>query len=749
MLQLVGAPGIGKTMISSYLIDELGKRAQFTSGMMLAYYFCDNKDDKRNTAITIIRGLLLQLLRQRPLLFKHIQEDYDQMRDRAFDNFDALWRILLKILADPNAGQIYLLIDALDECDKSSRGFRQAFLASLAELFSTQQGSGIMNVKLLITCRPESDILDELNDPRRLVRIDSGKINDDLRKYIHTRVNELSTKKKYPSKLKQDIQGTLSEKAGGTFLWVSLILKDISETTVISKVRTKLQSLPSSLSEVYSRILNNIQEDDMGNARFILEWVVTARRPLTINELAMARALGPEGWDKNTIPTADTLNELKDGFKFCEPLVYIDDVTQTINLVHQSVKDYLLEENLQGNSHLSIYRIIPDKANSCILDICWKYLSMKEFGRDTMIIKQAARGDIGRLSQEYLQNRCFLQYAIEEWEEHALAASPAVIMDFAWESDLLNRFSILRDRWLQRAAGKGDDAVVKRLLAANANVNAAAAGHDGRTALQAAAGGGHLEVVERLLTANANVNAAAAGHGGRTALQAAAKEGHLEVVEKLLAADANVNDAAADSYNGRTALQAAAKEGHLEVVEKLLAADANVNATSHGGWTALQAVAEGGHLEVVERLLAADADVNAAAAAGHGGRTALQAAAEGGHLEVVERLLAADADVNAAAADDYGGTALQAAADGGHLEAVERLLTADADVNAAAANHDGRTALQAAADGGHLEAVERLLTADADVNAAAAADHGGRTALQAAAGHEAVMMVLRAAAGPQ
>ncbi len=602
MLQLVGAPGIGKTMISSYLIDELGKRAQFTSGMMLAYYFCDNKDDKRNTAITIIRGLLLQLLRQRPLLFKHIQEDYDQMRDRAFDNFDALWRILLKILADPNAGQIYLLTDALDECDKSTRGFRQAFLTSLAELFSTYQGSGIMNVKLLITCRPESDILDELNDPRRLVRIDSGKINADLWKYIHTRVNELSTKKKYPSKLKQDIQGTLSEKAGGTFLWVSLILKDISETTVISKVRTKLQSLPSSLSEVYSRILNNIQEDDMGNARFILEWVVTARRPLTINELAMARALGPEGWDKNTIPTADTLNELKDGFKFCEPLVYLDDVTQTINLVHQSVKDYLLEENLQGNSYLSRYRIIPDKANSCILDICWRYLSMKEFSRD--IIKHAAKGTIWGLSQERLQTRCFLQYAIEEWQEHALAASPAVITDFLWESDIFNRVSLLRDHWLQRAAGKGDDAVVRKLLAANADVNAAAAGYEGPTALQAAAEGGHLEVVKRLLAANADVNAAAADDDGSTALQAAAERGHLEVVERLLAANADVNAAAANHY-GRTALQAAAEGGHLEVVERLLAANADVNAAAadDDGRTALQAAA--GHEAIMMVLQAA------------------------------------------------------------------------------------------------------------------------------------------------
>jgi len=564
---------------------------------------------------------------------------------------------------------------------------------------------------LLITCRPESDILDELNHLRGLIRIDSGRINADLLNYIQTRVNELSTKKKYPSKLKQDIQGALSEKAGGTFLWVSLILKDISETTVISKVRTKLQSLPSSLSEVYSRILNKIQEDDVGNARFILQWMVTARRPLTVDELAMARALGPEGWDEYIIPTADTLNELKDGFKFCEPLVYLDDVTQTINLVHQSAKDYLLEENLQGNSHLSMYRFIPDKANSCILDICWRYLSMKEFSRD--IMKHAAKGTIWGLSQERLQTRCFLQYAIEEWQEHALAASPAVITDFLWESDIFNRVSLLRDHWLQRAAGKGDDAVVRKLLTANADVNAAAANHGGRTALQAAAEGGHLKVIGRLLTANADVNAAAA-----------------------------------DNYNGRTALQAAAEGGHLKVVERLLVANADVNATSYGGRTALQAAAGGGHLEVVERLLTADANVNAAAA-DDDGWTALQAAAEGGHLEVVERLLAADADVNAAAADDDGRTALQAAADGGHLEVAERLLAANADVNAAAAGHGGRTALQAAAEGGHLEVVEGLLAANADVNAAAAAGDRGRTALQAAAGHEAMMIVLRAAAGPQ
>ena len=70
------------------------------------------------------------------------------------------------------------------------------------------------------------------------------------------------------------------------------------------------------------------------------------------------------------------------------------------------------------------------------------------------------------------------------------------------------------------SARNGHLKVVEKLLAANADVNAATAATAGVwTALQAAAQGDHLEVVERLLAANADVNAAAAG-GGHTALQA-------------------------------------------------------------------------------------------------------------------------------------------------------------------------------------------------------------------------------------
>jgi hypothetical protein len=70
LLRLEGGPGIGKTVLASFLVEELEKRAQTTPHMTFAYYFCDNKDEKRRTAISILRGLILQLLRQHKL-FQH------------------------------------------------------------------------------------------------------------------------------------------------------------------------------------------------------------------------------------------------------------------------------------------------------------------------------------------------------------------------------------------------------------------------------------------------------------------------------------------------------------------------------------------------------------------------------------------------------------------------------------------------------------------------------------------------------
>jgi hypothetical protein len=196
------------------------------------------------------------------------------MKKSLFDNIDALWRVVLNILKDSNAGEVYILVDALDECEISSRN---AFLSLLRSLFHQNELQGNMNVKFLITCRPETEIEQTLAGIGLYLRIDSAKINADISKFIEDKVGKLSREKRYPAKLTQEIKVALTGGAGGTFLWASLVLDDISKTKLASKVREKLRTLPSNLDEVYSRILRNIDNENTDVAKFILQLVVVAR----------------------------------------------------------------------------------------------------------------------------------------------------------------------------------------------------------------------------------------------------------------------------------------------------------------------------------------------------------------------------------------------------------------------------------------------------------------------------------------
>ncbi|KAJ3495242.1 hypothetical protein NLG97_g3533 [Lecanicillium saksenae] len=264
---------------------------------------------------------------------------------------------------------------------------------------------------------------------------------------------------------------------------------------------------------------------------------------------------------------------------------------------------------------------------------------------------------------------------------------------------------------LQAACRYGQIEVVERLLAANADVNAAASLKAGQTALQAACNYGQREVVGRLLVADADVNAAAGPLDGPTALQLACQYGDIEVVERLIAANADVN-ATSTSWRGVTALEAASREAHIEVVERLISANADVNATSTSlGGTALEAACREGHIEVVERLISANADVNATSTSWRG-VTALQAACDSGIPEIVELLIIAGADVHA----DPGvvQAALSLACHGRHPGLVVRLLAAGVDVDTVL--DGGDTALWMACEDGHFKLVQILLAAGADFN---------------------------------
>ena len=172
----------------------------------------------------------------------------------------------------------------------------------------------------------------------------------------------------------------MKKQSGGTFLWASLVLKDISDVETVEIIEKKLDQLPPDLAQVYGRILENIGKDYKDIAKFILRVVVVARRPLTVSELAMVRALDATGHNTRKIPAANIQAKFKDSFKCCGSLLYLDEDTKTVNLVHQSAKDYLVS-NLDMSGSLSHYCVRTEETHLLIFEICCRYLSMEEWDK--------------------------------------------------------------------------------------------------------------------------------------------------------------------------------------------------------------------------------------------------------------------------------------------------------------------------------------------------------------------------------
>jgi hypothetical protein len=106
-------------------------------------------------------------------------------------------------------------------------------------------------------------------------------------------VERLATAKKYDRGLQAEVQHQLRDKAEGTFLWVSLVCKEL-EGVELYRTREVLQVLPPGLDPLYERMMAQIVTQDArtaGYCRDILQSITLAFRPLQLKELAVAAGL--------------------------------------------------------------------------------------------------------------------------------------------------------------------------------------------------------------------------------------------------------------------------------------------------------------------------------------------------------------------------------------------------------------------------------------------------------------------------
>jgi ankyrin repeat protein len=414
LLWLSGHPGCGKTVISSFLIKSLRVRPNTT----VIYFICDNKHEHFRTKECVLRAVLHQLLVIHPDLVKHALPYFKAMKDAVATSAATLWNIFEEVIQNENLPEIFCILDALDECEDDSREW---LMQKLGRIFSSNNDKPATRVttgrlKMLVTSRPWDDIefgFLEASKIRLKTEEEAG-IDHDIRTFIKEKVNALARRRGYTAQEREIVTEALTSKANGMFLWVSLIIKDL-EKTPGSKIQQRLETLPKTLFEVYVGILSKIEESAAARVKHILTWIVTALRPLNLEELALACELHRLD-EVNEVNMDDFLESIRGDIRLCGPILTIRE--GRVELVHQSAKDFLLSkhQNFESSCASIDYRIKLMESHAELAVLCLRYLSRDEFDIEPLPIEKF-RGHETAFGVN-LGRHPFLEYSAQSWPEH-------------------------------------------------------------------------------------------------------------------------------------------------------------------------------------------------------------------------------------------------------------------------------------------------------------------------------------------
>lgn len=407
LLWIKGEAGKGKTMMSIGLIELLSQRSDNT---IVIYSFFQNANNQLNTVGSVLKGLIYRLAHQKKELKASLRSRWDREKERFIEDVESwrvLWNILLEML-DRCTSKVFIVVDALDECQGSGRG---DFLKLLIRN-GLDHGA---KIKWLLTSRPlevaEKTLLAVREQMQVSLELNPGHISQSIDAYIEFKVRELSLEHRYEETLIEQLKTDLNRRAEGTFLWVSLVCQRL-ETTHENNVLATLEKLPPRLSDLYHLSLLQLSADPSEYTRLclrLLKTMMLAFRPLRLEEFSSVTG--------KSIPE-DTLDKL---VKLCTSFVRIQN--GSIEFIHQSARDYLAGDHgwaiLDSYVELSHYHVV----SSCIAYLSERLkvnligLPRSDSGSDSW--RSTAEKDKANI--ELLNS---LDYAATYWVQHLLEIEP-------------------------------------------------------------------------------------------------------------------------------------------------------------------------------------------------------------------------------------------------------------------------------------------------------------------------------------
>jgi hypothetical protein len=304
LLWIKGDAGKGKTMMamgviaelsrpeSSYVVVPKKRRRIADQEPLLSFFFCQSTQPELNNVLPVLRGLVYMLVTQREDLLLYVQKRYKAAGKQLFEGPNAVYamrEILSDMLSDASLPPTYLLIDALDECTSG--------LSELLHIISDDSLGQRSRVKWLVTSRniPEIEqyLQPDLLGVKVSLEVKASHVSRAVAAFVEYKVQRLVTVRQYDARLQAEVQQLLRDKAEGTFLWVSLVCKEL-EKVPLYRTREVLQALPPGLDPLYERMMVQIVGQDVktvGYCRDVVRSITLAFRPLQLKELAIAASL--------------------------------------------------------------------------------------------------------------------------------------------------------------------------------------------------------------------------------------------------------------------------------------------------------------------------------------------------------------------------------------------------------------------------------------------------------------------------
>ncbi|KAL8370099.1 hypothetical protein RB595_000459 [Gaeumannomyces hyphopodioides] len=396
LLWLNGKPGAGKSVLASFVVDK----AKELPGIAVAFFYCNEGDPARREFIAIARSMLAQLVAQDETLILHCESMMSTQNGKVPQDVLSDVKLAKDLLETAlKSRKTYVILDGIDECDREQR---KNICLWFRERVDKLPKNNHDDIKCLFISQDDGIARKDLPMISTLT-LTAEKIGRDIMEFSSHHQSKLELRFGPLGNEGLDLAKIVTARSCGIFIFARCVFEELHHQPSLQKLLDEWREdrFPKDLVEVYTRIYKRIVSSGSRSqheiSKRLLSWTAIARRPLKWYEMQAAISINLEEETVNE-PKDRLVDSLKD---LCASFVEVH-ADQTIELVHGTVKEFLINENI----------IDSFKSELDLSLLSMSYLSFRDMDPDN---------DIQETIHAVLAGRyAFYDYAVSSWASHLM-----------------------------------------------------------------------------------------------------------------------------------------------------------------------------------------------------------------------------------------------------------------------------------------------------------------------------------------